>query len=521
MQKKNAALIKAQFDIYYNFGQNYLQQKQYNSAYRQFKGALALKPLNTDVRITLINILIVRHQYVEAQQILDAGLRIQKKNAALIKAQFDIYYNWGHYFFQQKQYNLAYNQFKRALALNPLNTDARMALINILVVRHQYVEAQQVLDQGLRIQAGNVNLIKAQINLYYESGQYYFQQKQYNLAYKQLEQAVTKKPTFIDARIALINVLIEKYQYAQAQKVLNDGFRIQANADLLSTQANLYYERGRFHQSAVAVKEALKLSPNNKIAANVKSNLDSISPRYMIGPNTIGIYTQNLYASDLHQNWDYTTLYYGRDTNMGYIIGKINYDSRFKTDATQAEIEAFPVLNRYVYFDLDATYANQPILFPNYSLGAEAYLSVPNIFDFSFGGKFNKITNNKAYTYYTGSISKQIGNNVFIFRPYYYKPSAGASTVLYTGQYRYYLHSDPDNYVNVIGGIGRSPDLDNLLAADFIIMDNKFINLSLFFPVLAHTVLINIGAEYNHQYFPSSRLVRNLTGGTVGILKRF
>ncbi len=47
-------------------------------------------------------------------------------------------------------------------------------------------------------------------------------------------------------------------------------------------------------------------------------------PKYL---NEVGIYQQQYYISDRHQVWDYSTLYYGRQTDLGKLYTKLTYDA--------------------------------------------------------------------------------------------------------------------------------------------------------------------------------------------------
>ncbi len=235
--------------------------------------------------------------------------------------------------------------------------------------------------------------------------------------------------------------------------------------------------------------------------------------------NLIGINQQQYYISDVKEVWDYSNVFYGRETPMGIVYGKITYTNRFTKQAVQGEIEAYPRLSKNVYLDLDIAYANKPELFPSQVYGAEAYITIDGAFDFSLGGKYNFVDNRHNFTFYTGSISKGINSNVLTFRPYYFVPGVGENSTLYTLNFRHIIR-DPYYSVGCIFGLGTSPDLADLQNINFIVVRNKIINPYINFPLFKERLLVNLNAMYQNQIFPLKR-VRNWSGGTVGLTWRF
>ncbi|MBA2710101.1 MAG: YaiO family outer membrane beta-barrel protein, partial [Tatlockia sp.] len=352
-------------------------------------------------------------------------------------------------------------------------------------------------------------------------GQHYFQQKQYDLAYKQFNLVLSNIPNYTDVRVQLINLYIATNRLREAKGVLAAGRALQPNnLDLFSLEGTIAFQEARFARAADIARSVLAKDPTNQNAKALKANLDSSSPRYMIGRNTVGISQQAFYASDRHQVWDFTTLYYGRDTDYGIIYGKINYNNRFLKSASQAEIDAWPILNKYVSFNLNAAYANEPTLFPRVLGGAEAYVSIPRFAQVSLGGKYHRVTNSKAFHYYTGSITKEIINNLITFKPYFYQTNPGPRSILYTGLIRHYLRGNKDHYINLNVLAGRSPDLFDLTNISFVTTSLKGASIDYAFPILNHTIVVDIGAGYTEQKYPNG-LNRKLTGGTIRIEKRF
>lgn len=517
-------------DIRYILGQVFIQQKQYPLALEQFHQALIKTPKYTDVRVALIHLYIQLKELDKAQKTVNEGTKLQPNNPDLLSAQGSIYLAQGqlskaHFLVSQaliaqsnnenalelkKKLDLISNQKKK---VNNKKIGEEYKILQKMYAAKRYVEIIQRAVPYLKMHPddGDVRYIL---------GQTYVQMKQYDLAYEQFYCGLAKTPKYTEMRVALINLDIQLKQFDLAQEAVSDGLALQPNNyNLLSSQGTVLFEQGRFPPAAIFAHQSLAVKPMNKAALFLKKNLDQISNRYMIGRETIGLLGQGLYVSDVHQIWQYGTVYYQHDTDYGPILGKMNYSERFGFKGYQGEIEAFPILTKDLYFDIDLGYANQPIIFPNYMIGLETYFSIPKFLELSCGGKYNKITSTKAYTYYTGSARKQIKNDVFFFRPIYYTTQPGDPSLLYTGYYRHYFQGDTDFYINVFLVEGNSPDLNDLLAANFITIHNSGLVLDLSFPVCNHTLVIDIGATYIQQDYPT--FVRNLVGASLSFKKRF
>jgi YaiO family outer membrane protein len=478
----------------------YLKDKNYPAAKEQLKLALNTTPTYLEVRLLLINVDLATHDYKQAMVVAEQGLKLSPNNNKLLEA--------------KKNIVVAQTPVPKA----SIYGKSSMEEYKILQKMYSAGKRQQAIDRALNYLQTNPDDGDVRLAL----GQFYFDQKQYSLARAQFYLALNKTPTYTGVRIQLVNLDIATNRYAEAKRLLADGRMLQPNnLELYSLEGTLAFEEARFPRAADIARRVLAKQPNNESALELKENLDGITPRYMIGRNSVGIVQQGVYVSDQHQGWDYTTLYYGYDTDYGVVYSKVNYNSRFLKGASQVEIDAWPILNKYVYFNVDAGYANEPVLFPRYMVGAEAYVEVPKLAAFSLGGKYNRVLDNKAYSFYTGSITKEFYNNLLTFRPYYYRTSPGPSSLLYTGTFQHFFRGDRDNYINLNVQTGRSPDLFDLASPNFITTTIKGVNLDYVFPIFNHSVVIDLGVGYLQQKFPEDRPTRNLTSGTISIEKRF
>ena len=196
----------------------------------------------------------------------------------------------------------------------------------------------------------------------------------------------------------------------------------------------------------------------------------------------------------------------------------LNYARRLGYTGFQLAMESIVNANKYIYFDLNAAYADNLNLFPNWTFGAEGYFSIPYFIDISMGDLYRNVTPTFFNTY-TMSFSKDVSDYWLSFRPYVFVPKSGTTSVYYTLTSRRYLDT-PDHFVSLTLGYGITPDLADLLTVNFITVREKAASFTYQRPLWDHRFHINLGASYENQTYPSGT-IRQLTGLDVGLRVRF
>ena len=335
-----------------------------------------------------------------------------------------------------------------------------------------------------------------------------FQAQQYQASIDLLLPYLKLYPDYTDLRLGVINAYIQQKRYQLALDKCEQGLKKNAQqADLLKKQADIRY------LLTPDAKKPVETSPAAlpKVAEEKK---------YL---NELGVFEQLYYISDKRQGWDYTGAFYGRETPLGKLYGRVNYASRLKREGNQYAVEFFPKLGKYVYLDLYAGFANQPVLFPDYTYSGEAFVVLPKLFDFSIGAQFNHIVNNLQYSRFTASVSKQVLKDLTLtFKPYFFFPGSGNNSILYTMSFRQMLN-EPWLYWGMMVGSGTTPDLANFETVNFLVLRNPiilspYLNFSLFHDQF----LINTSFLFQRQLFPEEfNKDRNWIGGTLGVTWRF
>lgn len=617
----------------------YNQQGEYAKAENCFNRVLAQQPGDVDARVGLINVKIIQKQYQAALDVANEGLEINPDDPRLLSVKnnihgvatvnstlsqiqslrrdnqldaardmavkyletnpedSDVTLVLGLIYSQQHNYSAAESCFNKLLAKDPTYVDARIALINVKIAQSQYQAALEITNEGLKLSPGNNKLLAmkknienrqlAELNktsetntssgapvfqptpvtktessssesstgpithnyankpapshhsvarapvrrvyhrptpvtvsdLAVKQAKSYVEANQYQLAKQILLNRLKVNPNDVDVRIALADVYLSRNYDLTALYTIKQGLLISPdNPKLLIKKGEINTILYEHPMAANAYQHALAVDPKNKTALALLDEVKGISPRYAYGLNEFGISTDNAYVPDLHSVWDYSSLYYSRDTDLGRITGSLNYAQRQGFQAPQFQLDLITRINRFMYVDLLGGYSNQPALFPKFLGSGEAYFSFPNIIGVSAGAKYATL-GRTFFSTYTGSLERYLGNVLLSFRPYYFVPKDRNTSVLYTGMIRKYFATD-DHYVGMNFGAGKSPDLSDLLTVNFIVIKNSFVGLNYEFPILNHRIVVDLGAGYQRWQFPSG-LIRKLYDGSIGLKYRF
>lgn len=339
-------------------------------------------------------------------------------------------------------------------------------------------------------------------------------------AQQELLKTLQLNPQNTDARLQLIGIQLTAHNFSAAMDTVNMGLRYDPhNVVLLKKKADIQYASGDTVDSAQTLQQVLTLAPEDDSAQKLLTEIHNTPPEYGVGPYTAGTYNLINHASDVNQTWYYDRLYFGADTPYGYFEARGNYANRLDQEGTQAQLEFDPVINKYLYLQLQTGYSDELSLFPHYLFGAEAYVSLPKWIDLSLGDSYRNLGSTYLNSY-TGSIAKTIGSYWFSFRPYHFIPSDnGPTSTLYTASIRRYF-ATPDSYIEISGGTGQSPDLTDLQTASFIKVDDDYVQAKLHFPVANHRFLVSVGPAYEKLVYPSGN-VRELLGGSADVSVRF
>ncbi|MBA2654796.1 MAG: tetratricopeptide repeat protein [Gammaproteobacteria bacterium] len=493
-------------------------------------------PTYTDARVLLIKIQIVLKEYDAAQSQLQEGLKFAPNNPDLKKL----------------QQTLVTLKNPPQVAPVAVTTNKPMAIsyktIQTLKNNNQLAKAKQLALEQLKNYPKDWDTMLILGNIY-------FQENNLNDAKKAAELILQNAPKYTDARLLLIRVFAASKKYEDALQELKVGLKLdpknqdllklqttvlaqiklpvpavlpqlekiykidQACAEELAKRAEYFYSYKQHHVAAAYAKDALALDPQNKKGKEIIANLKSASGKYAAGLNEIGYLRQDDHVSDLDQWWNSSTTYLTHHGEAADLNMLVNFAQRRGIKGTQEEVLWVPFLDKNVRMEVDMAFSNKIALFPRFASRAEGYFNIPKFIEFSVGQYYADIQRTH-YSYTTYSLTKEFAKAYINFRSIRYLPEVGEASTLYILNLKGYFKNDNDHFVWVTLGTGKSPDLNDLLTVDFIVIKNDFIYLGYHFPVLNNKVAFNIGGDYQSQVFPTGRK-RELMGGIFGIQARF
>ncbi|MDB5143527.1 MAG: hypothetical protein JWQ66_2240 [Mucilaginibacter sp.] len=312
-----------------------------------------------------------------------------------------------------------------------------------------------------------------------------FDQKDYPKAISLSKQALVKSPDYSDIHVFLgrIYTWTDKLDSARAQfnlvlsrhpdnedasfaygsleywnnnspkalQYLQDGLKYHSQSkDLLLLKAKVLNDLKRFKEANSTLDTLIKQDPGNSAARALADRVKDNASKNKIGVT----YDYIHFDKQFNDPWHLASIEYGRQTDLGSIIGYLNYANRFKTNGLQYEVDAYPHISKTFYAYVSGGYSNNVGIFPKYRSGFSLYANLPASFEAEAGLRYLYFSGDTWI--YTASVGKYYKNFWFNFRTYL-TPSNSSISQSYTLHVRYYT-GGADDYLSLGIGTGISPD---------------------------------------------------------------
>lgn len=315
----------------------------------------------------------------------------------------------------------------------------------------------------------------------------------------------------------LLDSLVKKKQFKVAAHAVKLALqRYPANRKLRLYQADIYTALKRYDWASHALNRIFDTNPADSDALKLLAVIQKQDKYHTRGLNKLVISSAPTLVSDQDAFWDYLTAIYSRRTRFGTVYAGTNFASRNRSSGEQYLVGAYPRLFGPIYAHVQ--YArSESSLFPSNHYLFETYVPMKAGFRVSLGTRYDNIQLTNL-TVLTGSIAKETGSYLVIFRPYYFSPQLGPEAVLYTLSLRRSFDT-PDQYVQISGYAGRSPDLTDLTSIGFFIIKTYGIN-ALIQLHLYRGLFMQTGAGYAYEDFPTG-LRREKWRYFFGLMCRF
>lgn len=452
------------------------------------------------------------HDYQKVVQLTELYLKKYPKDS-------DAWLFRGYAHFILKNYSEAINAFKQAIHYTKNYEDAWVGLANVFYAQKNYDEALKTVNEGLHILpqgkqllAEKSKIVEQQKTIFAEKekpiapaapekpvmpysytsilaemkanslvsaeahakqylaeypqdldvvfllGQIYQRNSQWDLAKKQFEEVFNNKPTYPNALNAIMNMQFQLkgyYSVIQWGREHPGGPDASANQLLVAGAQDML----RDYPAALATLKNMPDFKTNKKAISLYENINHDTNYRYVNYFQTGMSTSFIPVIRPNQNWTLSNAYAQYHTPRGTIGAGVNYQTRPGLKAPQYLIYGDPQLAKTNYAHVAYAHSNNPTLFPNQLISLEDFQSLPYGFQISGGDTYRKLPLNYFNTY-TASLGKNYKSYYFEFRPYFFLPSSGPTSLLYTFTAKKYF--DIRTYIGFMLGLGTSPDLADL-----------------------------------------------------------
>ena len=375
--------------------------------------------------------------------------------------------------FDQKNYPLALERCRMALAKSPDYTDIRVLM-----------------------------------------GRVYYWHGQPDSARITLAKAVELSPQHEDAAFAAGSIAYYLHQYPEALGYCEGGLQYhRSSADLLLLKTKVLIATRQYSEALAITDTLLRNQPPVKEARVLADRIKDYR-----SANRMGVrYDYTHFSKQFDQGWHQASIDYTRQTRMGPLTARINYGHRFGESGWQVEAEAYPRISRKLYTYVSLGYSPDRPIFPQFRSGFSLYVNLPKSFEVDAG--FRYLHFNEDTWIFTGALGKYYQSWWFNLRAYI-TPSSSRIAQAWEATTRYYL-AGADDYLSLSVGTGLSPDQGNqaiLLNSNYKLITRRA-SASYFFSCRKMN-LFSLGLSWaNVEYLPKTR--DNQVNASISYHRRF
>lgn len=317
-------------------------------------------------------------------------------------------------------------------------------------------------------------------------GRLYTWSKKSDSARTELAIVLKDHPDNDDAALAMGSLEYWNNNPEAALQVVGKGLHYHPDSkDLLLLKAKALSALNRYREAGRIIDTVLKIDPQNTDARALSGHIADKTVKNKVSANYDFTYFDKEYDSP----WHLASVDYTQQTDIGSIIGRINYANRFQTSGFQAEVDAYPHISRVFYAYVSGGYAGNGGIFPRYRAGFSLYANLPAAFEGEAGFRF--LSYGRATWIYTASVGKYYKNFWFNLRTFI-TPSNNSLSQSFLLNTRYY-YSGANDYFTLTLGTGLSPDDILNSTGSYTIRSN------------------NIGLGYRHAFKPLNIAFINLS----------
>jgi YaiO family outer membrane protein len=353
-----------------------------------------------------------------------------------------------------------------------------------------------------------------------------------------LKQVLTKYPEYTDVRTLLAKTYSWDHKFDEARLQFNFiTSKERKNKEVwIGAIKNEQYAKNYSIGLGLANKALIYLPEDADVVAlkeeillqiNEKQLLQNVLKETKIEDTTtqsITLYTQaEVFDSELDPMY-YGALEYKKEYKWGVLIPRLNFNRRFNINGLQAEIDAYPIINKTLsgYFNYGFSSA---AIFPKHRVGGEVVKELPKALEVSLGFR-HLVFENDAATILTGTFGIYRGNYYAVLRPYVVPDSKKGIGVSGNLLVRRYL-KDGNNFVGLNMVYGFDTELNQfivdgeLLAETLLYLESQRLRLEYQFTNKKglQQYKANVGVNRQELAFSSGNFFLSVTAGMAYQIK--
>ncbi len=307
--------------------------------------------------------------------------------------------------------------------------------------------------------------------------QSYFKDDMFAHARQELAELQSRNPKMIDAYILGADIEMSEEKYEAVLDQCANGLKFQNNnQDLLMQKAHALLQLERSEEAVTTLSTLLHVNPKHEDGKLLHKELTTIeyfnyvSVAYSMNLFNLSNITEHFLTTEGFKKWERLAL-----------RARVSYALRNEANGGLFEIDVLPRIKENTYALVNFGVGSKKA-FPQFRIGGELFHRFPALdLQGSFGLRYLNFTRTN-YTYYTVSAEKGINSRVFVgLRGWLAILFAGDTNTALRGYVRVPFSSF-DQFVQLEGGIGASPD--NILdtANDLLFTKSQRVSLTLQHP---------------------------------------
>lgn len=270
-----------------------------------------------------------------------------------------------------------------------------------------------------------------------------------------LDRAIIASPTYADGYSAYLDNLMWSNQFSEADKVLEKAkasFGTSLPDVLKYKKSRLFYFQDSYEEAYEIAEELFDKGYKSPDLLSYIQNLQRLRRTNAVGFT----YDYDNFQGQISP-WNTFSVYGRTKTNLtGSLIARVTQSSRFDSNGTLFELDAYPSLGEkaYAYLNIGGSNAS---FFPKLRFGTSIYYNLSNAWEVEGGYRYLGFT--EATHIITASLGKYIGNWWLNLRANLI-PADGQLSTSANFQARYYFKTAED-YISIQLSSGVSPDEEN------------------------------------------------------------